>query len=584
MEPLPWEGIYRSGDRYAAGTDTFEILIRKPGNIEVSALLTDRFGARRRGRVLVHEDGEGAWVEIAPDGPGDYTATLFVRDDSGGEPWSEIYTFSIASDGPAVRSFPRSGLIYRNHTFFARGLGLTAASVPAPSYDPAGCYIRLTLPEGYEADGFLVDTDSGEELYTRVASSYAGMNEVEFRFNPPGAGRYRGGITLMRVRGRSRPETVLEFYLDVWEPGDGESGTEGGGDSAMPGRPEYPETAENLLLSRSFHREGLTLEALTGYDPDTGYAVLSVGVPDSFFPEGLLLDCDAVDGRGENADFNAAYHRSSGGYSFYFTPDADRDLTGRIILRRRDPETGSFRSEQVAARLTLPRTAADPAPLPPADILAHQNGAYLAGTGVVRENITNRFVEGFVEITLSHPLDAEMFVWYRDEEGTDYSKDSLQVSIPASGQRSFRFRHPRFDPAMARVMIRSGSTGGEFLPAYEFTVLPGLRTADSLPPAGTLHFYPDFSRNGLVLLDEELRVPAGGRYMVRIRTPERYGLIAEVVDGLGRRIDGAVHLQIREDSYTFFFDPPPAGREYRVTLYLTDRFGSRIPVVLFKLS
>lgn len=571
-EPLPWEGVYGLGDRYSVGADTLEFFVRKQDSVEVSALLRNRYGVRRPGRVLVYEDEEGVWIEMAPDEPGDHTATLFVRDDSGGEPWSEFYTFSVASDEPGGRPFPRSGRVYRHHPFFEQGLELTAASIPAPSHDPAGCYVRITLPDGYEADGFFRDAGTGEEFFNAVTTSYAGTNELEFRFVPPGAGRYRGGITLLRTRGRSRPETVLDFYLDVWETGD------------EPGTPEYPNNTENLLLSKSFHREGLVLETLTGYDPDTGYASLSIRVPDSFFAEGRFLDCDAVDAGGENADFNASYHRSSDGYRFYFTPDEGRDLTGRIILRRRDPETGAFRSEQVTARLALPRVPADPAPLPPADILAHRNGAYLAGTEVVRENITNRFVEGFIEITISHPPEAELFVWYRDAEGNDYSRDSLQVSISSAGERSFRFRHPRFDPAVARIMIRSNSTDGEFLPAYEFTVVPGLRTTDSLPPAGTLHFYPAFARNGLVLIDEALRAPDGGGYRVEIRTPERYGLAADVLDGLGRRVDGAVNLRIREDAYTFFFDPPPSGREYTVTLYLTDRFGSRIPVALFKLS
>jgi hypothetical protein len=589
-EPLPWEGVYRWGDRYVTATDSIDFLVRKSERLEIAAILTDRFGVRRPGRVLVHEDEDGSWVEIAPNEPGDHTATLYVREASSGEPWTRIYTFSVASDEPGDRAFPRSGLVYRHHGFYEHGLEITAASVPAPSNDPVECYVRITLPPGYEADGFFTDLETGEELSSRVSASYAGTEEMVFRYFPPDEGRYRGGITLMRTRGRNLPETVLEFYLDVWEPAEVDRGIDpGAGDDGAggPSRPGYPGTAENLLLSRSFHREGLIVETFDGFDPDTGYATLSVRVPDTFFEEGRFLDCDAVDEEGENADFHAAYHRSAEGYRFFFVPAADRDLSGRIILRRRDPENGSFRAEQVAARLTLPRrqaAAAPPAPLPPADILAHQNGEYLGGTAVVRENITNRFVEGFVEITVSHPPEAELFVWYRDAAGNDYSRDNLAVSIPASGERSFRFRHPRFDPAVARIMIRSETTGGEFLPAYEFTVLPGLRTTDSLPPAGTLHFYPAFSRNGLVLVDEELRAPVGGRYGVEIRTPERYGLVAEILDGLGRRVDGAVHLRIEGNTYLFSFDPPPAWREYTVTLYLTDRFGSRIPVALFKLS
>jgi len=86
-----------------------------------------------------------------------------------------------------------------------------------------------------------------------------------------------------------------------------------------------------------------------------------------------------------------------------------------------------------------------------------------------------------------------------------------------------------------------------------------------------------------VLRSETVSAPAGGEYRVDIEVPNRYGLIAEVTDTLGRRVDGAVRLGVRDRVYSFSFTPPPAGGEYTVTLYRTDRYGSRVPVCMFRL-
>lgn len=418
--------------------------------------------------------------------------------------------------------FPKHWLYYYSCGFLSEGDGVTS--------------VVISRPDDVELRGIL-RTSEGEEINTGITSSYVGVNQLQYTFTAPEAGRYFITIEGKKRNSRGGYDTLAEasfFEQHPLSPPEEVFQFE-----------EHYFTSGITLLSDNFHRL---------YDEGCYRAVFKA-------PPDFRMECGLQTAEGGGVPGGAVYERYDDMYYFYFLPTSE-DQTG--IIYSIDEQNKKRVVCSLLFGTVFPIAGKGPYIYEPGWAY-RKNGLEDLTMQLNYENLHRSGRPGNAMIELRKPAEVKLAASYAALDGTDMRKGSVVVSTPDAETVRYYFALPAEEPVLVTVLAAEAGdrVPREYdIPVVDFMLYPDEKRAEPVPPPGEIIFYEQFYRRGFRYVSDTLEKRAGttGPATLTIETPPAAELSCRLYSDGGEEIQNAVSFKVRDNDYTFTFDPPAGIR------------------------